>query len=244
MSFVYDVKKGIYAVSIERRKWFCYFVITINLQKKAGKFLKEESHMKKYSRIVAVLVAFVCVFSFCAIASAAPIKSSYNLSDNYFIDAVGWYWTSDVSLVLRDDTNYELFYREYAFGTTDPGLKANKLVVYSGTYSAVESADDEYSHLDITLDTCDSIYFEQHGKGYGRNVLAYAMVLDTANWTDDMTDIAFPDGSDDGAADFLANHSIEGAMFTVEDLRADLDDVTLENRIVTMPEGVSFDITE
>ena len=127
--------------------------------------MKEESPMKKYSRIVAVLVAVVCVFSCCAVASAAPVKSSYNLSDNHFIDAVGWYWTSDVSLVLRDDTNYELFYREYAFGTTDPGLKANKLIVYSGTYSSVESADDEYSHLDITLDTCDSIYFEQHGKG-------------------------------------------------------------------------------
>ena len=194
-------------------------------------------------KMIALLAVLVLTLSLCCAASA-EIKSSYNLSDNYFIEAVGWYWSSDVSLVLRDDTNYELFYREYAFGTTDPGLKANKLIVYSGTYSSVESADDEYSHLDITLDTCDSIYFEQHGKGYGRNVLAYAMVLDTANWTDDMTDIAFPDGSDDGAADCLANHAIEGAMFTVEDLRADLDDVTLENRIVTMPEGVSFDITE
>lgn len=197
--------------------------------------------MKKFIALVTVLVM---VFSLCAVASAEPIKSSYNLSDNYFIEAVGWYWSSDVSLVLRDDSNYELYYREYAFGTTDPGLKANCLVVYSGTYTCVESEDGEACHFDITLDTCDGIYFEQHGKGYGRNPLGYAMVLDTYNWNDDMTDIAFPDGSDDGAADFLANHSIEGITITVEDLREDLDDVTLENRIVALPEGVVFAINE
>ena len=197
--------------------------------------------MKKFIALVAVLVM---IFSLCTFASAEPIKSSYNLSDNYFIDAVGWYWSSDVSLVLRDESNYELYYREYAFGTTDPGLKANSLVIYSGTYTCVESEDGEACHFDITLDTCDGIYFEQHGKGYGRNPLGYAMVLDTYNWTDDMTDIAYPDGSDDGAADFLANHSLAGVTITVEDLREDLDDVTLENRIVALPEGIVFAITE
>ncbi|MBQ8159977.1 MAG: hypothetical protein IJ083_04420 [Clostridia bacterium] len=189
--------------------------------------------MKKFFALVSALVLVLAMAS----VASAEIKSSYNLSDVYFIDAVGWYWTSDVSLVLRDDTSYELFYREYAFGTTDPGLKANKLTVFRGTYSSVESADDEPCDLDITLDTLDGIYFEQHGKGYGRNVLGYAMVLDTDNWTDEMTDIAFPDGSDDGAADFLANHNIAGATLTVQDLRLDLDDVTLENKIVTLPEG-------
>ncbi len=197
--------------------------------------------MKKLIALVAVLVMILSMSTF---ASAEPIKSSYNLSDNYFIDAVGWYWSSDVSLVLRDDSNYELCYREYAFGTTDPGLKANSLVVYSGTYTCVESEDGEACHFDITLDTCDGIYFEQHGKGYGRNPLGYAMVLDTYNWTDEMTDIAYPDGSDDGAADFLANHDVSGITITVEDLREDLDDVTLENRIVALPEGVVFAITE
>ena len=85
--------------------------------------------MKKFLAVLAVLVLTLSLFS----VASAEIKSSYNLSDVYFIDAVGWYWTSDVSLVLRDDTNYELFYREYAFGTTDPGLKANKLIVFRGT---------------------------------------------------------------------------------------------------------------
>ena len=195
--------------------------------------------MKKFLAIVLALVMMLSVASF---AAAEPIKSTYNLSDNWFIEAVGWYCTSDVSLVLRDDTNYELYYREYWFGTTDPGLKANKLIVYSGTYSAVESEDGEYFHLDVTLETCDGIYFEQHGKGYGRTTLGYAMVLDTYNWEDWMTDIAFPYGSDTPAESFLAHYSIAGSVITVEDLRIDIDDTTLVNAIVTLPEGVSFAI--
>lgn len=183
-------------------------------------------------KIVALLAALILTLSMMSIASAEPIKSTYNLSEVGFIDQVGWYWTRDLSLVLRDDTHYELFYHEYVFGTTDPGLKGNKLIVYSGTYSSAESADDEACHFDITLNTLDGIYFEQHGKSFGRNVLGYAMVLDTFNWTDEMSDIAFPDGTDDGAADFITNHNIAGTVITVEDLREDLDDVTLENKIV------------
>lgn len=199
-------------------------------------------------KIVALLAALILALSMMSIASAESIKSTYNLSEVSFIDQVGWYWTRDLSLVLRDDTHYELFYREYAFGTTDPGLKGNKLIVYSGTYSSAESADDEACHFDITLDTLDGIYFEQHGKSFGRNVLGYAMVLDTFNWTDEMSDIAFPDGTDDGAADFVAKHNIAGTVITVEDLREDLDDVTLENKIVSCSNveetiGV-FNITE
>ena len=188
-------------------------------------------------KLIALIAALVLALSVCTV-SFAEIKSSYNLSDNSFIEAVGWYATKDASLILRDDTHYELFYREYYFGTTDPGLKANKLIVYRGTYSMVESADDEACHFDITLDTCEGIYFEQHGKGYGRTALGYAMVLDTDNWTDEMSDIAYPDGTDDGAADFLNNHSVAGLTFTVEDLREDLDDVTLQNMIVALPEGM------
>lgn len=195
--------------------------------------------MKKF---LAIVLALVLALSVASVAAADAIKSSYNLSGNYFIDAVGWYCSNDVCLILRDDVNYELYYREYWFGTTDPGLKANKLIVYSGTYSAVESEDGEYFHLDITLDTCDGIYFEQHGKGYGRTTLGYPMVLDTYHWEDYMTDIAFPYGCDTPAESFLAHYSIAGATFTVEDLRIDIDDTTLVNTIVTLPEGVNFAI--
>ena len=194
-------------------------------------------------KIIALLVALVLTLSLFSVAFA-EIKSSYNLSSVEYIDAMGWYWTRDESLVLRDDTHYELFHREYCFGTTDPGLKANQLIVYRGTYSITESADGEACHFDITLETLDGIYFEQHGKGYGYGELGYAMVLDTDNWTEIMDEIVYPDGTDDGAAQFLSNHNIAGITITVEDLREDLDDVTLENKIVTLPEGVDFGITK
>ncbi len=196
--------------------------------------------MKKIIALVAALVLTLSLFS----VAFAEIKSSYNLSSVEYIDAMGWYWTRDESLVLRDDTHYELYHREYAFGTTDPGLKANQLIVYRGTYSITESADGEACHFDITLDTMDGIYFEQHGKGYGYGELGYAMVLDTDNWTEIMDEIVYPDGTDDGAAQFLANHNIAGIVITVEDLREDLDDVTLENKIVTLPENVVFTINK
>ena len=196
--------------------------------------------MKKIIALMAALVLTLSLFS----VAFAEIKSSYNLSSVEYIDAMGWYWTRDESLILRDDTHYELYHREYAFGTTDPGLKANQLIVYRGTYSKVESADGESCHFDITLDTMDGIYFEQHGKGYGYGELGYAMVLDTDNWTEIMDEIVYPDGTDDGAAQFLANHSIAGIVITVEDLREDLDDVTLENKIVTLPENVVFTINK
>ena len=194
-------------------------------------------------KIIALMAALVLTLSLFSVASA-EIKSSYNLSSVEYIDAMGWYWTRDESLILRDDTHYELYHREYAFGTTDPGLKANQLIVYRGTYSKVESADGESCHFDITLDTMDGIYFEQHGKGYGYGELGYAMVLDTDNWTEIMDEIVYPDGTDDGAAQFLANHNIAGIVITVEDLREDLDDVTLENKIVTLPENVVFTINK
>ena len=49
-------------------------------------------------RVLQVILAL----SVMSIASAEPIKSTYNLSEVNFIDAVGWYWTRDLSLVLRD----------------------------------------------------------------------------------------------------------------------------------------------
>lgn len=82
-------------------------------------------------KIVALLAALILALSMMSIASAEPIKSTYNLSEVSFIDQVGWYWTRDLSLVLRDDTHYELFYREYVFGATDPrpeGQQADRVL--------------------------------------------------------------------------------------------------------------------
>jgi hypothetical protein len=37
---------------------------------------------------------------------------------------------------------------------------------------------------------------------------------------------------------------VAGLTFTGEDLRLDIDDVTLENKVVALREGASFGITE
>ena len=58
-------------------------------------------------------------------------------------------------------------------------------------------------------------------------------MLDTANWTDAMTTLAFPAGSEDGSADFLAKYGKEITM-TVEDPSLSPDDTTLSYRIVEM----------
>ena len=50
--------------------------------------------MKKF---VALLAALILALSMMSIASAEPIKSTYNLSEVSFIDQVGWYWTRDLS---------------------------------------------------------------------------------------------------------------------------------------------------
>ena len=86
----------------------------------------------------------------------------------------------------------------------------------------------------------DSIYFEQHEKAFGRQVLNFAMVLDTANWDDMMNDIY-----GDTCEAFLENHQAPvGKTITVEDLTLDYDDVTLVNKIVSdLSDLADIDIT-
>lgn len=198
--------------------------------------------MKK-SRFLAMLMLVLLAVSVCAVASA-DFKTVYTNHSEDYVDAVGWYFNHNVSLVLNDDNTYNLVYSETIFGTTDPGDKGSKTVIYSGTCTVAESADGEPSHLDVTLDTCDRVYMEQHGKAFGRQVINYTTVLDSANWTDAMTDAAFPAGTADPAADFVAAHSIAGMTLTVEDLQLDIDDVTLASYIVEMPDVAKLDITE
>ncbi|MCC8064762.1 MAG: hypothetical protein LIO70_06750, partial [Clostridiales bacterium] len=85
------------------------------------------------------------------------------------------------------------------------------------------------------------IYMSQSGKAFGRNTIAGNVMLDTANWTDDMTTIAFPEGSDDGAQDFLDKYA-QAMTVTVEDPSLLAEDTTLSYRIVTLPD-VELEIT-
>lgn len=198
--------------------------------------------MKK-TRLFVLLALLALAVSLCSVASA-EFKTVYTNHSESYVDAVGWYFNNNVMLMLNDDNTYDLIYTQTIFGTTDPGDKGSKTVIYSGVCTVAESADGEPSHLDVTLDTCDRVYMEQHGKAFGRQVINYTTVLDSANWTDAMTDAAFPAGTADPAADFVANHSIAGMTMTVEDLQIDIDDVTLASYIIEMPDITKLDIAE
>lgn len=174
--------------------------------------------------------------------SKNDIAATYMISNASYLDAIGWYSNDDVMLVTNADSTYDLYYKNDIFGTTDPGVKGNKTIIYSGTYTSAASADGDANHLDLTLETPTRIYFEQHGKAYGRNGYATNMMLDTANWTDAMTTVAFPAGSEDGAADFLAKYAPQDLTITVEDPSKAPDDTTLSYRIVEMSVD-SLDIT-
>lgn len=166
-------------------------------------------------------------------SSSAEISATYMISNASYLDAIAWYSNDDIMLVTNSDNTYDLYYKNDIFGTTDPGVKGNKTIIYSGTYTSEASADGDANHLDVTLSAPTRIYFEQHGKAYGRNGYASNMMLDTANWTDAMTTLAFPAGSEDGSADFLAKYGKEITM-TVEDPSKAPDDTTLSYRIVEM----------
>ena len=190
------------------------------------------------NRLTALVLALVLVFS---MASVAMADSYYMISNNYLVDAVGWWFNDDVSLFVNSEAGtYTLMYKQDIFGTTDPGIKGNKTVIYTGTCPVAPAADGETSHLDVTLNTVDSVFLEQHGKAFGRQVLNFAMVLDSANWTEDMEEIY-----GDTVEAFVSNHSgLAGQVITVEDLALDYDDVTLVNRILEMPDLTLVDITE
>lgn len=169
----------------------------------------------------------------CGGSGNADITATYMISNATYLDSIAWYSNEDVMLVTNGDNTYDLYFKNDIFGTTDPGVKGNKTIIYSGSFTSAASADGDATHLDLTLEAPTRIYFEQHGKAYGRNGYATNMMLDTANWTDAMTTIAFPAGSEDGAADFLAKYAQEMTI-TVEDPSQSPDDTTLSYRIVEM----------
>lgn len=189
-------------------------------------------------KVIALVLTLVMALSMVAVVSADSIYSAFSTS---FVDAVGWYFVNDYTLMVDQEAGtYKLMFKNDIFGTTDPGVKGVKNVIYSGTCTVAPSADGETAHLDVTIETVDNIYFEQHEKAFGRQVLNYAMVLDTANWDDMMEEIY-----GDTCEAFLENHQAPvGAVITVEDLALDYDDVTLVNKIVSNMDELGLDITE
>ena len=183
--------------------------------------------------VIRILVAALILCALVSVASA-DMKSAYTISSVYNVDAVGWNFIEDVTLVLNDDTNYTLIYKEDIFGTTDPGIKGNKIVAYFGTYTSAPASDGAAAHLDITLDTVDRIYMEQHEKAYGRQeVVNYPAVLDTANWSEDYSEVVAMCTAEEFLAEYAPN--AEGLTITVEDILLDIDDIELSTKIVALP---------
>lgn len=105
----------------------------------------------------------------CSSSGSGEISATYMISNATYLDSIAWYSSDDIMLVTNSDNTYDLYYKNDIFGTTDPGVKGNKTIIYSGTYTSEASADGDATHVDITLSTPTRIYFEQHGKAYGRN---------------------------------------------------------------------------
>ncbi|WP_294451153.1 hypothetical protein, partial [uncultured Gemmiger sp.] len=79
----------------------------------------------------------------CSSSGSGEISATYMLSNASYLDAIGWYSNDDIMLVTNSDNTYDLYYKNDIFGTTDPGVKGNKTIIYSGTYTSEASADGD-----------------------------------------------------------------------------------------------------
>ena len=193
--------------------------------------------MKKIAKTLALVltVAALCLSLTACGGGSASLSKAFVGSDSFYIDAIGWYSSQVYTLKINSDNTYELTYQEHIFGTTDPGVKGLRTIIYTGKCSSSASSDGWETHVDYKLEPAERIYFEQHEKGYGRSAIAGHIVLDTANWTDAMTQAWDAEGGTKGAKEFLSEFA-ETLTVTVEDPTLDAEDVSLGFRIVTNPE--------
>ena len=193
--------------------------------------------MKKVVRTLALLltVAALCLSLTACGGGSAGLSKAFTGGDSRYLDGIGWYASDVYTLKINSDNTYELTFQEHIFGTTDPGIKGMRTIIYTGKCSSSASSDGWETHVDYKLEPAERIYFEQHEKGYGRAAIAGHVVLDTANWTDAMTQAWDAEGNTKGAKEFLSEFA-ETLTITVEDPTLDPEDVSLGCRIVNLPE--------
>lgn len=151
-----------------------------------------------------------------------------------YMDSIAWYASDVYSLVINSDDTYELTYQMHIFGTTDPGLKALRTIIYNGTCTSAP-VDGEDAQTAYTLAVPTRIYMEQHEKGVGRATIAGTIIIDTDNWNDAMTLAYDPEGNAKKAEDFLAQFG-EELTIEVEDPTLSPEDTTLSSKILQIPE--------
>lgn len=192
--------------------------------------------MKKLAKALSLsLAAMLLCLSLASCGESASIAKVFTGGAATYIDAIGWYKSDVYTLKMNSDNTYELTYQEYVFGTTDPGSKGVRTVIYTGKCSTAPSADGWETHTDVTLQPATRIYFEQHEKGYGRSAISGHCVIDTNNWTVAMTELVDPENNTLDAKGFLSQYA-ESLTITVEDPALDAEDVSLGYRILTLPE--------
>lgn len=92
-------------------------------------------------KMIAIVLSLVMVLS---MAIAASADSVYSCFTTLYVDEVGWYFVNDATLIVNQETGtYTLLYKSDIFGTTDPGVKGVKNIVYSGNCTVAPSADGE-----------------------------------------------------------------------------------------------------
>ena len=159
----------------------------------------EEKIMKKIVKAISLSLAVVMLaltLTACGSNSSAGLSKLFTCGSSNYLDGIGWYASDVVTLKVNSADTYELTFQEHIFGTTDPGVKGMRTVIYTGKCSSAPSSDGWETHVDYTLEPATHIYMEQHEKGYGRSpALAGHLVLDTDNWTDTMTQIFDPEGN-------------------------------------------------
>lgn len=151
-----------------------------------------------------------------------------------YMDSIAWYASDVYSLVINSNDTYELTYQMHIFGTTDPGIKAMRTIIYNGTCTSAP-VDGEDAQTAYTLAVPTRIYMEQHEKGVGRSAIAGTIIIDTDNWNDAMTLAYDPEGNAKKAEDFLAQFG-EELTIEVEDPTLSPEDTTLSSKILQIPE--------
>lgn len=181
---------------------------------------------KNLIRVLSMAIILCCVSVF-ALADGLAGKV-YTTSAPSKVGQMNWYIEDTYMLRLLDETNYELVVRRDAFGSEDMDPRGTSLVIFTGTYTDADPEDEETSHRDVTLAPAASIYYAQYGQLFLRS--GGQKVLDSANWTDEMTEFYGKD-----CAGFMEDLAAE-MVFVIEEPSLDPEDTSLKSQIYEMPE--------
>ena len=167
-------------------------------------------------------------------SGSGKMAKLFTTGTSNYLDSIAWYSSNVYTLKINSNDTYELTYQMHIFGTTDPGIKAMRTIIYNGTCTSAP-VDGEDAQTAYTLAVPTRIYMEHHEKGVGRATIAGTIIIDSDNWNDAMTLAYDPEGNAKKAEDFLAQFG-EELTIEVEDPTLSPEDTTLSSKILQIPE--------